>query len=283
MSVYNFDEDDMDELNTNPYKKLLTHLANISGKTISELLHIQPEKMPTEWFKEIFRQHLDDTLTGPEWNLARINAKLPFPPVSYGTVTDQPIHEKLEQLIPEVNVHNKEWILSHVRDKYSICQDVIDDYTISYALLKANAVVYAYYHDEERHKDIVIGMIYLFYNDSEKRILLPVVCADGSFPKTGTTLLILVKHIVIIHEEPYNAITLQPVSEAVHFYRNRGFVWERNRRDMEWKPTYRDIAVFLKQYHGFEAVIRKKWVILYREYVQDRERQYRMKQIEESE
>jgi hypothetical protein len=64
-------------------------------------------------------------------------------------------------LIPEINVRDKNWIMTHVRDINRICQQALDDHTISYSLLKANAVVYAYYHDDERDKDIVIGMIYL--------------------------------------------------------------------------------------------------------------------------
>ena len=272
-----------EEFESSPYKMLLTHIASISGQSIRELLPQHPSTMPTEWFKELFRRHLDDTLMGPEWKIARTYAQLPFPPVSYGIYTDRPIHPQLGQLIPEINVHDKNWIMSHVRDPSSICQHALDDHTISYSLLKANAVVYAYYHDEERDKDIVIGMIYLFYHAEKHHIDLPVVCADGSFEHIGSTLLSLVKHILLIHVRPYGSLTLHPLERAVRFYRMRGFIWKRQHIEMIWHPSYRDIFSLLEQYPAFQSIIRVKFKKYYTAYQLDKKRQYLMQLMEESE
>lgn len=272
-----------EEFESSPYKMLLTHIASISGQSIRELLPQHPSIMPTEWFKELFRRRLDDTVTGPEWKIARTYAQLPFPPVSYGIYTDRPIHPQLGQLIPEINVHDKNWIMSHVRDPSSICQHALDDHTISYSLLKANAVVYAYYHDDERDKDIVIGMIYLFYPAEKHHIDLPVVCADGSFDHIGSTLLSLVKTILLIHVRPYASLTLHPLEQAVRFYRTRGFIWKRQNIEMIWHPSYRDIFTLLEQYPAFQSIIRVKFKKYYAAYQRDKKRQYLMQLMEESE
>ena len=109
------------------------------------------------------------------------------------------------------------------------------------------------------------------------------MCADGSFEDIGSTLLSLVKHILLIHIRPYVSLTLHPLERAVRFYQTRGFIWKRRHIEMIWHPSYRDIFTLLEQYPAYKKVVRAKFKKYYSTYEREIKRQYLMQLMEESE